>query len=195
MLRPIRIEFSGALYHVTSRGNARADIYLSEQDRSDWLGVLGDVCRRYNWVCHAYCLMGNHYHLLVETPESNLSLGMRHLNGVYTQKFNRKHGCVVSVASYLILRDGFRGQSIGKRLFRLGVLFVISKKRCNVKAAVFRSYHFAIFFIIAIKNIETATVVLLMLIVLDLFLIVFTSQGSLSDRFAKTAVYRRSSKA
>ncbi|PCK06322.1 MAG: addiction module toxin RelE, partial [Alteromonadaceae bacterium] len=63
MSRPIRIEFAGALYHVTSRGNARADIYLSEQDRSDWLGVFRDVCRRYNWICHAYCLMDNHYHL------------------------------------------------------------------------------------------------------------------------------------
>jgi putative transposase len=92
MSRPLRLELAGALYHVTSRGNARADIYLSDDDREAWLEVLAEVCKRFNWVCHAFCQMTNHYHVLVETPEANLSRGMRQLNGVYTQRFNRSHG-------------------------------------------------------------------------------------------------------
>ena len=94
MARPLRIEFAGALYHVTSRGDGRDAIYLLDGDRELWLEVFSEVCRRFNWVCHAFCLMGNHYHLLVETPEGNLSLGMRQLNGVYTQRFNRTHNRV-----------------------------------------------------------------------------------------------------
>jgi len=91
MARPLRIEFAGALYHVTSRGDGREDIYLDDGDRFLFLEVIASVCERFNWVLHAYCLMGNHYHLLIETPDSNLSKGMRQLNGVYTQRFNRKH--------------------------------------------------------------------------------------------------------
>lgn len=91
MARPLRIEFPGAIYHVTSRGNARQDIYLNDGDRRLFLDVLSATVEKYNWVCHAYCLMGNHYHLLLETPDPNLSLGMRQLNGVYTQRFNRSH--------------------------------------------------------------------------------------------------------
>ena len=91
MARPLRIEFPGALYHVTSRGNARAPIFLEDRDRRQLLRILSDVVERYRWVCHAYCLMTNHYHLLVETPEANLSRGMRQLNGLYTQRFNRAH--------------------------------------------------------------------------------------------------------
>jgi putative transposase len=94
MARPLRIEFSGAIYHVTSRGNAREDICLDDTDRAMFLGVLAEVISRFDWRCHAYCLMGNHYHLLIETPEPNLSKGMRQLNGVYTQRFNRRHGRV-----------------------------------------------------------------------------------------------------
>ena len=91
MARPLRIEFPGAVYHVTSRGNARGDIFLAEADRSKFLDVLADIVEKYNWLCHAYCLLDNHYHLLIETPDPNLSLGMRQLNGVYTQAFNRAH--------------------------------------------------------------------------------------------------------
>ncbi len=91
MARPLRIEFPGAVYHVTSRGNARADIVEDDSDRELFLKILGQVVKRFNWLCHAYCLMGNHYHLLIETPEGNLSAGMRQLNGVYTQAFNRAH--------------------------------------------------------------------------------------------------------
>ncbi len=91
MARPLRLEFSGALYHVTARGNERKSIYLEETDFELYLNVLSDVCTRYNWVIHAYCLMTNHYHLLIETPDANLSKGMRQLNGVYTQSINRKY--------------------------------------------------------------------------------------------------------
>ena len=91
MARPLRLEFPGALYHVTSRGNARDDIYLSDEDRVAWLATLGQVCARFNWVCHAYCQMTDHYHIVIETPDANLSQGMRQLNGVYTQLFNRTH--------------------------------------------------------------------------------------------------------
>jgi REP element-mobilizing transposase RayT len=94
MARPLRLEFAGALYHVTSRGDRREDIYLDEEDRRVWLDVLGTTCRRFNWVVHAYCQMTNHYHLLVETVDGNLSRGMRQLNGNYTQRFNRRHGLV-----------------------------------------------------------------------------------------------------
>ena len=94
MARPIRIEYAGALYHVTSRGDRREDIYLGDDDRIDWLEVLGQTCKRFNWVIHAYCQMSNHYHLLVETIDGNLSKGMRQLNGIYTQHFNRRHNQV-----------------------------------------------------------------------------------------------------
>jgi putative transposase len=94
MARPLRLEFAGALYHVTSRGDGREDIYLSDEDRIAWLETLGQVCARFNWVCHAYCQMTNHYEIVIETPDANLSKGMRQLNGVYTQLFNRKHGRV-----------------------------------------------------------------------------------------------------
>lgn len=94
MSRPLRLEFSGALYHVTSRGNERKAIYLEDSDFEIFLNLLNTVCSRYNWVIHAYCLMDNHYHLLVETPDANLSKGMRQLNGVFTQSINRKHSRV-----------------------------------------------------------------------------------------------------
>jgi REP element-mobilizing transposase RayT len=91
MARPLRIEYHGALYHVTARGNARAPIFLCEEDRHQFLSLLSETLGRFGWLCHAYCLMDNHYHLMVETPNPNLSLGMQHLNGVYTQRFNRQH--------------------------------------------------------------------------------------------------------
>jgi REP element-mobilizing transposase RayT len=94
MSRPLRIEFPGALYHVTSRGNRREQIYSDETDRVAFLEVLANVCERFRWACYAYCLMSNHYHIMVETRDANLARGMRHLNGVYTQRFNRRHGRV-----------------------------------------------------------------------------------------------------
>lgn len=101
MARPLRIEFEGAWYHVMNRGAARQDVFLSDVQRERFLELLGDLADRFGVETHAYCLMGNHYHLLVHTPLGNLGRGMRHLNGVYTQFFNRDQG-----------RDGalFRGR-------------------------------------------------------------------------------------
>ena len=92
MTRPLRLEFAGALYHVTSRGDRQEDIFCADSDRLMWLDILGQVCARFNFVVHGYCQMGNHYHLVLETVEANLSQGMRHLNGVYSQYFNRRYG-------------------------------------------------------------------------------------------------------
>lgn len=112
MSRPLRLELAGGLYHVTSRGDGREDIYLSDADRQAWLEVFGQVCKRFNWVCHAWCQMTNHYHILIETPEPNLSQGMRQLNGVYTQRFNRAHARVGHVfqgryKAILVERDSY----------------------------------------------------------------------------------------
>ena len=91
MARPLRIEYAGAVYHVTSRGDRRKDIFEDNQDRLLFLSILESIIKRYNWLCHSYCLMDNHYHLLIETPDANLSAGMRQLNGFYTQVYNRRH--------------------------------------------------------------------------------------------------------
>lgn len=91
MSRPVRIEFPDALYHVTARGGRREAVFDDDQDRRMFLSTLEQVVNRFNWVCHAWCLMDNHYHLLIQTPDGNLSKGMRQLNGVYTQASNRRH--------------------------------------------------------------------------------------------------------
>ena len=94
MARPLRLEFPGAVYHLTARGNARQDVFLDDEDRARFLALLAREIGQQRWRCYAYCLMGNHYHLVIETPEPNLSTGMRRLNGAYTQAFNRGHGSV-----------------------------------------------------------------------------------------------------
>ncbi|MFK7955464.1 MAG: transposase [Lysobacterales bacterium] len=91
MARPLRPEYPGALYHITSRGDRREDIFDDDNDRQRFLSLLAAVIDRYGWFCYAFCLMNNHYHLLIQTPEPNLSRGMRQLNGVYTQRYNRIH--------------------------------------------------------------------------------------------------------
>ena len=91
MARPLHLEFAGALYHVTSRGDRREAIYEDDEDRARFLEALGNVIGAFNWRCHAYCLMSNHYHLVIATPDGNLSKGMRQLNGVFTQWSNRRH--------------------------------------------------------------------------------------------------------
>ena len=91
MARPLRLEYPGAVWHVTCRGNERKAIFLDDEDRLQFLAVLGRVVEMFRWKLHAYVLMGNHFHLLLETPEPNLSRGMRQLNGIYTQRFNLRH--------------------------------------------------------------------------------------------------------
>ncbi|MBU1126335.1 MAG: transposase [Patescibacteria group bacterium] len=92
MVRPLRVEFSGALYHLSTRGNDRREIFVSDCNRIKFLKILAKVVKSHNWMCHAYCLMDNHYHLLIETPEGNLSKGMRDLNSSYAQVFNNTQG-------------------------------------------------------------------------------------------------------
>ena len=91
MARPLRLEFAGAVWHITSRGNERKEIFRDDEDRSLFLRLLARMARRFTWRIHAFVLMGNHYHLLLDTPEPNLSRGMRELNGIYTQRFNKRH--------------------------------------------------------------------------------------------------------
>ncbi len=91
MARPLRIEFAGARYHITSRGNARENIYRDNSDRDSFLELLYKTNIQHDWICHAYCLMPNHYHLLIETRKPTLSKGMKYLNGSYTQRYNRRH--------------------------------------------------------------------------------------------------------
>ena len=125
MARPLRIECSGAIYHVTSRGDRREEIYLDDEDRRRWLEIFGAVCERFNWRCHARCLMSNHYHIVVETVDGNLSKGMRQLNGVYTQTHNRRHNRVGHV-----YQGRFKGILVDKEsyLLELSVLNLLRAK-------------------------------------------------------------------
>ncbi len=112
MARPLRIEYPGAIFHVTSRGNAQRKVFLDDEDRVSFLATLAWVVERFGWICHAYCLMDNHFHLIIETPEPNLSRGMRQFNGVYTQRFNRRHRKVGHLfhgrfKSILVERDSY----------------------------------------------------------------------------------------
>ena len=129
MARPLRLEFAGALYHITSRGDRREAIYEDDDDRLTFLSVLERVCDTYNWVCYAYCLMDNHYHLLIETPDSNLSKGMRQLNGMYTQTFNRMNNRVGHVfqgryKAILVEKDSY--------LLELSRYIVLNPVRANM---------------------------------------------------------------
>lgn len=114
MARPIRLEFPGALYHLTSRGNAKGDIFADDADRRIFLRFLGLTVSRFGWRLYAYCLMGNHYHLLAETPQPNVSRGMHRLNGLYTQTFNRRHGRVGHV-----LQGRFDGRLVERESYLL----------------------------------------------------------------------------
>lgn len=90
MARPLRIEYEGAMYHITARGNERKKIYLSKCDYEKFIQYLADAKKKYNIVLHCYVLMGNHYHLIMETPEANISKVMQYINGSYTTYFNIK---------------------------------------------------------------------------------------------------------
>lgn len=91
MPRQLRLECPGAMYHVMSRGNQRQNIFLDDVDRQDFLKTLAEACQKTDWQVHAYCLMSNHYHLVLETPNANLVDGMAWLQGAYTIRFNHRH--------------------------------------------------------------------------------------------------------
>jgi REP element-mobilizing transposase RayT len=134
MARPLRIEFPGAVYYVTSRGNERSLVFRDETDRLAFLDILGRTVDRWSWIVHAYCLMNDHYHLVIETPEPNLSRGMRQLNGEYTQAFNRRH----RRAGHLF-QGRFKGILVEKKnhlleLCRYAVLFPVRVRGMKVKS-------------------------------------------------------------
>ncbi len=91
MARQLRIEYAGATYHLMARGNQGQQVFIDDFDRTVWLETLGEACEKTGWIVHAYVLMGNHFHLLVETPEGNLVTGMKWLQGTYTQRHNSRH--------------------------------------------------------------------------------------------------------
>ena len=101
MTRPLRIEYPGAYYHVMNRGLSHGKVFVQDRDREQFFALVGELSRLWGLKVHAYCLMDTHYHLLLQTPKGELSRAMRHLDGIYTLKFNRLHG-----------RDGplFRGR-------------------------------------------------------------------------------------
>ena len=91
MLRKPRVEYEGAIYHVMCRGNRCESVFRDKRDSEMFLDTLGEACVRCGWRVHAFVLMGNHYHLLIETPEANLVAGMQWLQGTYTKRFNARH--------------------------------------------------------------------------------------------------------
>ena len=91
MSRQLRIEYEGAIYHLLSRGDRREEIFRDDLDRTAFLQTLARTCQKTGWQVHAYCLMRNHFHLVVETPEANLTVGMKWFLGTYTMRFNRRH--------------------------------------------------------------------------------------------------------
>src|SRR6516165_6322669 len=99
MPRKLRVEYPGAMYHVMSRGNRRQAIYLDDVDRQDFLKTLAEACQKTGWQVHAYCLMRNHYHLVLETPNANLVAGMAWLQGTYTIRLNHRHKLIGHVLS------------------------------------------------------------------------------------------------
>lgn len=132
MTRPLRIEFPGALYHVTSRGNRRIPIYRHDTDRQVWLAMLAMVCKQHNFVIHSFCQMTNHYHLLIETVEANLSRGMHQLNGLYSQYVNRRY----SLAGHLF-QGRYKAILVQKEsyLLELSRYVVLNPLRANIVAS------------------------------------------------------------
>lgn len=112
MSRQLRIEYPDALYHVTARGNDKARIFINDDDRYKFLYTLEYCTKTFNYICHAFCIMDNHYHLLIETPDANLSAGIHRLNSVYAQYFNKQYDHVGHVfqgrfKAVLVQRDNY----------------------------------------------------------------------------------------
>ena len=121
MARPLRVLYPGAVYHVTARGNERRAIFEDDVDRHTFLDQLALAVGRHGLVCHGYCLMGNHYHLLVETPRANLPAGMRHLNGCYAGSFNRRRGRVGH-----LLQGRYKAELVEKHAYLLALIRYIA---------------------------------------------------------------------
>ena len=116
MARQPRIEFEGAVYHVMARGNRGQAIYADDTDRKRWLETLGEACQKTGWRIHAWVIMGNHYHLLLETPEGNLVAGMKWFQGTYTQRYNGRHqtfGHLFQGRYKAVVVDGEEGNYFG----------------------------------------------------------------------------------
>src|SRR6266478_6364141 len=112
MARSLRFQYPGAFYHVTARGHAPGKIFLQESDRALFVRTLGEACGRTGWRVHAWVLMSNHYHLLLETPEANLVTGMQWLQNTYTRRFNTRHkvwGRLFGDRYKAVLVEGARG--------------------------------------------------------------------------------------
>jgi putative transposase len=129
MTRPLRLDFPGALYHVTSRGDRCGPIYRDDSDRRTWLKVLALACERHHCVIHSFCQMTNHYHLMIETVEPNLPQCMRQLNGLYSQLFNRRHRLVGHMfqgryKAILVQKDSY--------LLELSRYIVLNPVRANI---------------------------------------------------------------
>lgn len=131
MTRPLRIEYPGALYHITARGNNQEPIFHCDEDRKLLLTILATTIRTHNWICHAYCLMNNHYHLCLETPEANLSIGMRDLNGIYAQSINKRYQTIGH-----IFQDRFNSFLIEKEAYLLNVVSYIVLNPVRAKLVV-----------------------------------------------------------
>ncbi|MCI0468583.1 MAG: transposase, partial [Nitrospirae bacterium] len=116
MARPLRIEYEGALYHITARGNERNTIYRDEGDYQKFLEILSELPQRYGVILHGYVLMGNHYHLLIETPKGNITKAMHYLNVAYTGRFNKKYSRVGH-----LLQGRYKGFLIEKDRYLLSV--------------------------------------------------------------------------
>ena len=91
MARKLRVQYPGAIYHVMNRGDRREPIFKDDADRHLWVETLGECCAKSDWQVHAYCLMSNHFHLVLETPKPNLVAGMKWFLGTCTSRFNRRH--------------------------------------------------------------------------------------------------------
>lgn len=128
-MRPLRLEYPGALLHVTSRGNEKRPTFLDDRDRREFLSQLGEAVRRFGWIVTAYVLMSNHYHLLVELTEETLSDGVKWLNGKYAQWFNFRHDRVGH-----LFQGRFNSKLIEKQTYFLEVLryIVLNPVRANV---------------------------------------------------------------
>jgi REP element-mobilizing transposase RayT len=116
MARPLRYAPPGSIHHIVARGNGRMPVFIDDADAAHFLEVLAEAVMRYDLVCYAYCLMPNHYHLLVETRQARLSAGMRHLNGVFAQWWNRRHDHVGHV-----FQGRFKSQLVGEEAYFLAV--------------------------------------------------------------------------